>query len=255
MEPLTMSWRDHWKKAQENGITGSVVVGTMISTSDLALKIASEEPSILAAVGVHPIHAHEVTLDQLEIAGQTWAKKNPRAVGETGLDYYRLDRSAPDFEKQAEHQRTLFRWHIRFAEQHSLPLILHIRDKKAQAYWETLEILKSEYKGSRPFVLHCASGPLDYVREAIELGGYVGFDGNITYPNAGDIRTLVKNVPVDRLMIETDAPFLAPQKFRGSVCEPWMITETARFAHEELNLSPDQIFTNTQQFFNFSFGE
>lgn len=248
-----MTWRDHWKKAQENSVVGSVVVGTMISTSDLALEIAAQEPNILAAVGVHPIHAHEVTLEELELAGQKWAEKKPRAVGETGLDYYRLDRSAPDFEKQAEHQRALFRWHLQFAVKHNLPLILHIRDKKAQAYWEALEILKNDYTGRKPFVLHCASGPLDYVQEAINLGAYVGFDGNSTYPNARDIRDLMKSVPADRLMIETDAPFLAPQKFRGNMCEPWMISETARYAEQELGLKADQIFANSERFFEHSF--
>lgn len=252
---LAMDWHDHWQKAQEKQVVGSVVVGTMISTSDSALEIAAQEPNILAAVGVHPIHAHEVTLEQLEAAGKKWIEKNPSAVGETGLDYYRLDHSAPNFETHAEHQRTLFRWHIQFAQQHNLPLILHIRDTKAQAYWEALEIIKTEYAGDRPFVLHCASGPLDYIQEAIELGGYIGFDGNSTYPNAHDIRDLVKSVPLNRLLLETDAPFLAPQTFRGSACEPWMIAETARFAKEKLGLNLDQIFINSQEFFHFSFGQ
>lgn len=250
---LTMTWRDHWQQAQEHSIVGSVVVGTMIETSQRALDIAATDQNLLAAVGVHPIHAHEVTIDQLEQAAQNWATDTFHAVGETGLDYYRLDRSADNFAEQVQHQQAVFRWHLHFAQKRDLPIILHVRDKTEQAYRDTLAILETEYQGHKPFVLHCASGPADYIAEALGLGGYVGFDGNLTYPSAHNVRDLIKTVPADRLMIETDAPFLAPQAHRGKVCEPWMIAETARYAEQELDISLEQIFENAQAFFDHPF--
>lgn len=253
MEPLNASWQEHWQQAQENGVVGSVVVGTQISTSNAALEITAGQPNLLASVGVHPGHAYEVTIEQLEQAGKEWAGMKIHAVGETGLDYYRLDHDSSEFEKQITQQKEIFRWHLQFAQKQNLPLILHVRDKTDQAYFEVLEILKTEYTGTKPFVLHCASGPLDYIQKAIVMGCYVGFDGNITYPNAQEIRDLVKNVPADRLMIETDAPFLAPQAHRGKPCEPWMIAETAGYVQRELGLNLDQIFANTQKFFDHTF--
>jgi len=250
---LQMSWQDHWQNAQAKGVVGAVVVGTMIETSDLAIKIAQSEPNLLATVGVHPIHAHETTLKQLDQAAIIWQQKEIHAIGETGLDFFRLDRSSEEFEEIIQQQKEVFRWQIKFAQQTKLPLIIHVRDKTERAYQETLAILKDELTDNQPFVLHCASGSKDYIKEAIELGAYLGFDANITYPKAQDIRDLIKGAPADRLLIETDAPFLPPQNHRGKVCEPWMIRQTAEFVEQQLNLDLDQIFQNTQKFFKHDF--
>ncbi|MFH2118139.1 MAG: TatD family hydrolase [Candidatus Paceibacterota bacterium] len=250
---LNMNWQDHWQNAQAKGVTGSVVVGTTIETSDLALEIAQKEPNLLAAVGVHPSHAHEITLDQLDRAAANWTEQKIHAVGETGLDFFRLDPNDEAFEQITNQQKEVFRWHIRFAQQQNLPLIVHVRDKTELAYRETLAIIKKEYSGDKPFVLHCISGPLDYVQEAIEFGAFIGFDANITYPKAQEIRDLVGKTPANRLLIETDAPFLPPQNHRGKVCEPWMIAETAEYAQQELGLNLDQLFENSQNFFEHSF--
>lgn len=255
MDPLHLNWQDHWQKAQEKDVVGAVVVGTQIETTNRAFEIATNEPNLLVSVGVHPTHVAEITLDQLEKASEAWVNKIFDAVGETGLDYYRLDRESDKFESAINQQKQIFHWHIQLALKHEKPLILHVRDKGERAYRDALEIIKTEYTSNKPFVLHCASGPLDYVKEAVELGGYVGFDGNLTYPSADNIRQLVKSVPANRLLIETDSPFLAPQNHRGKLCEPWMIAETARYAESELGLKLDQIFENTQKFFNHSFAQ
>jgi len=253
-DPLrSMSWQDHWQKAQDKGVAGGVVVGTMIETSHLALAITNTDSSLIASVGVHPNHAHDTTIEELDQAAQTWTKQKFHAVGETGLDYYRLDKTRNNFDQLADQQRAMLAWHIQFAQDQDVPLILHVRDKTDQAYREILAILQAEYQGDKPFVLHCASGPVDYIAEAIKLGAYIGFDGNITYPKAREIRDLVKSVPADRLMIETDAPFLPPQEHRGQVCEPWMVAQTAAYVEKELGLNFDQIFENTQTFFDYPF--
>lgn len=253
MAPLADHWQEHWHKAQDHGVVASVVIGVDIKTSNLALEMAKTEPGFFATVGAHPTDAQGVTVEELEAVGRAWAQEDFIAVGETGLDYYRLNPESENFAALTNQQKAVFRWHLRFAQQHNKPLVLHVRDKNERAYWEALEILKTEYSGNKPFVLHCASGPLDYIRQAVEMGGYIGFDGNITYPNAQDIRDLVKSVPADRLLIETDAPFLAPQTHRGKTCEPWMIADTARYAETELGFNLDQIFENSQKFFEHSF--
>lgn len=250
---LTMSWQEHWQQAQAKGVIGSVVVGTMIATSDKAIAIADQDPNLLAAIGVHPVHAHEVTISDLDQAARNWANKTIHAVGETGLDFYRLDPKSEDFDHIVKQQQAVFSWHLKLATQLDLPIIIHVRDKTDQAYWQVLEIIKKHYQGNKPFVLHCASGPKEYISEAIALGAYIGLDCNITYPNAQDVRDLVKSVPADRLMIETDAPFLPPQPYRGKVCEPWMITAGAKFAATELGINLDQLIANTERFFNHQF--
>lgn len=249
---LKMNWQDHWQQAQNKGIVGSVVVGTMIETTNKALEIAASDPNLIAAVGIHPNHAHEVTLDQLNDASERWKDKTFHAVGETGLDFYRLDRD-DHFEKVVDQQKQVLRWHLKLAEKHDLPVILHVRDKTDQAHWETLEIMKKEYRGSKPFVLHCASGPKEYIQQAVKLGAYIGFDGNISYPKAEEIREMISSIPKDRLLIETDAPFLPPQDYRGKVCQPWMIAETAIFVERELKIDLDQILANSEKFFEHKF--
>lgn len=253
MPPLADHWQEHWHKAQKHGVVGSVVIGVDIETSNLALEMAKIEPGFFATVGAHPTDAQGVTVEELEAIGNAWANENFIAVGETGLDYYRLDPASENFETLTHQQKEIFCWHLRFAQKHNKPLVLHVRDKYERAYWEALEILKAEYTGTKPFVLHCASGPLEYIQKATDMGGYVGFDGNITYSNARDIRELIKSVPADRLLIETDAPFLAPQAHRGKTCEPWMITETAAYVQRDLALDLNQIFENSQRFFEHSF--
>ncbi|HCR81512.1 MAG: Mg-dependent DNase [Candidatus Pacebacteria bacterium GW2011_GWB1_47_8] len=255
MEPLYKDWQTYWQKAKEHGVVGGVIAGTQTETVNRAFVINAKEPNLLVSVGIHPSHAHEITPSQLDEAAKTWVTKKFHAVGETGLDFYRLDRASTDFDQQTNQQKMIFRWHLQFAQTHNMPLILHVRDKAEDydAYWETLDILEEAYQGTKPFVLHCASGPADYIQKALVMGGYIGFDGNITYPNANEVRDLIKSVPADRLLIETDAPFLAPQTYRGQTCEPWMIVETAKYVEKELELDLNQILENTQRFFNHSF--
>jgi TatD DNase family protein len=250
---LKMSWQDHWQHAQKKGVIGSVVIGTMIETSNLALEIAATDEKLLATVGVHPNHAHETTIEELDQVVGGWLDRGFAAVGETGLDFYRLDRSASDFKEQTNQQQAIFIWHLKLAEKADVPVILHVRVRTDQAYWQTLEVFEKEYQGNQPFVLHCASGPKEYIKKAMAMGGFVGFDGNITYPNAQEIRDLIASVPTKRLLIETDAPFLAPQNQRGKVCEPWMIAKIAEYVTQELQIDLNQLLDNTQRFFDHQF--
>lgn len=167
------------------------------------------------------------------------------AIGETGLDW--SDQTASQ-EKTAQEQ--LFVHQIHIANQVNKPLIIHARDPEDQAYFRILDLLNKEYLFQKPFVLHCVSGPTDYIKEAIKMGGYISFAGNVTYPNATHLRELFKITPPDRVMIETDAPFLPPQGKRGLVNLPRYLKLTADYLAAKLGVDLNQVYQNSCRFFD-----
>ncbi len=259
LEPLWPDWRSHWQAAQTKGIHHSVVIGTSVSASQRAIEIASDEPELWAAVGIHPEvyqslieDPESVSADDHDFTVLTQLATAPKvvAIGECGLDYFRL----PDDEGMAmtikARQQAGFIQHIKLADQLELPMVIHVRDTGDSAYWQVLRLLKEHKHSEVPFVLHCISGPLDYVKAALEMGAYIGVAGNVTYKNADHIRSLVKTTPADRLLLETDAPFLPPVPHRGKPCEPWMVSLTAEFLHQELGIDPTQLTENAKKVFS-----
>jgi TatD DNase family protein len=271
MEPLAADWLGYWQKAQDHGVTHSVIVGTGLDTTRLAIEQANQEPNLFMAPGIHPyryeepvtnLHVDEKTLlaqvesDLSELAQMIPNAPKAVAIGETGLDYFRMPESVAEQSIVKHAQQQAFIGQITLAEKHHLPLIIHVRDRQVSeqpvdgnAYWDTLKILKQHHSGTEPFILHCVSGPLTYIQEALSLGAYIGIAGNVTYKNADQIRSLVKTAPTNRLLLETDAPFLPPQEFRGKTCEPWMIRLTAEFVKDELGISPEECYENTLNIF------
>lgn len=215
--------------------------------------MAEQHDQLYAAVGIHPTDVSAEVIGQLaeniaRLADLITHHPKVIAIGETGLDYYWLEdnEQKPDLIAQ---QQAAFRAQIRLANQTKLPLIIHARDTGETAYWDILELLTAEYEFHRPFILHCVSGPITYIKAALELGAYIGMAGNMTYPNAEYLRDLARLAPTERLLLETDAPFLPPQPYRGKICEPWMIRDTADFVAEELQLDLDQIYTQSRELF------
>ena len=250
LSPLYENWLEHWQKAQKQGVKRALIPSASIETSRRAIEIASEDDHLYASIGIHPneynhisaadlptfIYEHAASLSILQ------DNKNVIAVGETGLDYYRLK----DDERglAIRNQKEAFKMHVQLANEFEKILIIHARDKGDQAYQDILKIVKDNYQFKKPFILHCVSGPKNYIKEMLELGAYIGVGGNITYPNANELREIVKLVPVDKLLLETDAPYLPPQEFRGQTCEPWMISKTAEYLEEELKIDPEgQLFS------------
>lgn len=249
---LKMDWKDHWKNAQEKGVVGAVIAGSSLESALSGLKLAEKDPKIIAAIGIHPHHALEKSLDEYKkFFEENLPNENVKAIGETGLDYFRLDRESEEFKKTREAQHALFELQIEVALKHDLPVIVHVRDNIEDAYWETLDILK-KYPGLK-FVLHCASGPLTYIKEALAMGAYIGFDGNISYKNTDDLREILKITPPDKILIETDAPYLPPQGYRGKVCEPWMVIEVAKYMAENFSTNLDLVLENSKKFFSYQF--
>jgi len=265
LEPLLSHWQKHWQDAQAKGVVKTIVVGTDIKSSPEAVKIATSQTNMWASVAVHPLEINSdwilgssprmtvlAEMASLEPLMQNKSANKIVAVGETGLDYFHLalnTQLSPEQKTEIiSKQKDLFSAHINLAQKYELPLIIHVRDKNEQAYWDVLEILKqTQYKGK--FTLHCASGPIAYIQQALEMGAYVGFAGNVTYKNADNLRQIARMVPQDKILLETDAPYLPPQKYRGQTCEPWMINETVTFLEQELGVSQDQTYQNAYRFF------
>ncbi len=260
-----LTWQQHWSKAQEHGVVGSIVVGTSFQTSIRAASIANQASNLFATIGIHPSEAYGRLMEKQGLALESFKEELEElegiitektvAVGEIGLDYFWLE-DTPHKKSAILLQQELFKLQLMLAEKHHLPVCIHVRDRQqpetkteGNAYWDTLAILEANSMHETPFILHCVSGPKPYIEAAIGLGGYIGVAGNATYPNAQALREIITAASKDKVLLETDAPYLPPQQFRGTICEPWMIRETGKFVQEQLSLSNEQILENTKNLF------
>jgi TatD DNase family protein len=226
-------------RARAAGVVGMVCVGYDLESSRAAVALAEREDDVWAAVGLHPHYAVRAGRD-LEAALRSLAR-HPKvvAVGETGLDFYR-DLSPRDV------QKAVFLRQIEVALGTGLPLIVHDRD----AHDETLQILEEAYgrrdgagdrRGGRSGVMHCFSGDEAMARSCVELGFSLSFTGTVTLPRASRVRAVAASVPEERLLIETDCPYLAPQSRRGRRNEPAYIGEVAAALAAARGDAPDRL--------------
>lgn len=207
-------------------VSGIINVGCNIPTSKASMDLARRYPLIWAAVGVHPQEADSVPPDYLDILSSFLAKKVV-AVGEIGLDYH-YD------EPSREAQKTKFEEQVKLAKTLDVPVIIHDRD----AHADTLEILKNyRPKG----VVHCFSGSVEMASEVVNLGMYVGLGGVVTFKNAKNPVLVARSVPLDRILLETDCPYLAPEPNRGSRCDSSMIKFTAEKIALERGMSVKEL--------------
>ncbi|MEZ5925055.1 MAG: TatD family hydrolase [Hyphomicrobiaceae bacterium] len=197
-----------------------VTISTRIRRFERIRALIEHSPAVYGSVGTHPHYAHE----ELDISVEEIvdiAERHPRviAIGEAGLDHYYTDK-AP-----REAQALGFRTHIEAARRAGLPLVIHSRDADA----DTARILEEEMaKGAFRFVLHCFTGGIDLARRAVALGGYVSFSGVLTFKKSEALREVARAMPLDRLLVETDSPYLAPEPYRGKRNEPAHVVHTAR---------------------------
>lgn len=218
-------------RACAEGVRLMVTICTKLSEVADVISIAEENDSVFATVGIHP---HEADGEPMPDVGRLIAlAEHPKVVGigETGLDYYYNHSS-----KAA--QRANFRLHIQAARKTGLPLVVHTRD----ADEEMAAILKEEMEeGAFPGVLHCFSSGARLAKSAIELGLFISFSGILTFKNASELRDIARGVPRERLLVETDAPFLAPVPKRGKRNEPAFVAHTARCLAEQLGLTVAEV--------------
>lgn len=209
-------------RALDAGVTAMLNVGTGDPGSgafERAVELAEKHETIFAAIGVHP-HDAKLFDDDAEKRLVDLASDSKRVIawGEIGLDYH-YDHSPRDV------QREVFRRQLRIARSRSLPVVIHSRE----ADEDTIEILRAELTGYTPAgVLHCFGGGLAMAQQAVELGFYISFAGNLTFKKAEDLRDIARQLPLDRLLVETDCPYLTPVPFRGKRNEPARVVETAR---------------------------
>jgi len=197
-------------RALEAGVKYIINVASSLEGSKNALKLAAKFPTVFASIGIHPHHANETTEDSIRgIESLVKTAKKLVAIGEVGFDLYRTS----DFKKS---QEDLFVYFIKLAKKLKLPLIVHSRN----AGEETLEIIKKESGSDLRGVMHCFSGDIAFMKKVLDLGLYISFTCNITFKNAGKLREVARHAPIDRVLLETDAPFLAPQALRGKRNEP-----------------------------------
>lgn len=224
-------------RAHAAGVVQMVTISTRVRKFPTILAIAEKYPTVFCSVGTHPHNADEeldVTVDELVRLAQ-----HPRvvAIGEAGLDYF-YD-NAPR-EAQAQGLRN----HIAAARITGLPLVIHSRS----ADEDMAAILTEETeKGAFPFLLHCFSSGPDLARIGVELGGYVSFSGILTFPKSEELREIAKTVPVERMLVETDAPYLAPKPFRGKRNEPAYVAHTAAVLAQTLGIGEAEIAAATTE--------
>ncbi|PLX95805.1 MAG: radical SAM protein [Desulfuromonas sp.] len=218
-------------RALDGGLSHIVTVGCDIDSSRAAVELAVTHPQLYASVGIHPHDAPQATDEGIAVLRQLVTPSNRVvAIGEIGLDFYR-DRAPRDV------QRLAFRRQIALARELKLPLIIHDRD----AHDEVLQILREENAFEVGGVLHCFSGDLAMAKACLDLGFYLSFPGTITYPKNEAAREVVKAVPTERILIETDCPYLSPQKYRGKRNEPLYVRHTAEKVVEIKGLSLNDI--------------
>ncbi len=222
-------------RAGAAGIARLVTISTRVARHAGVLSIAERFPDVYCSVGTHPHHAEEeldITADDLIARA-----KHPKvvAIGEAGLDYH-YDRSPRSAQEQG------FRTHIEAARKSGLPLVIHSRDADA----DMARILEEETgQGAFPAVLHCFTGGRELARRAIALGLFISFTGILTFKNSAALRTIAAELPPDRILVETDAPYLAPSPFRGKRNEPAHVVEVAKVLAETRGVSLDEIARQT----------
>jgi TatD DNase family protein len=231
------------ERARAAGVHGFLNISTKQSEWDQVIATADREPDVWASVGIHP-HEADAHAD-LGADALREASAHPKviAIGETGLDYY-YDKS------DREVQKALFRMHIGIARETGLPIIIHTRDAED----DTASILAEEMeKGAFPALIHCFTASSEFGRKVLDLGLTISLSGIVTFKNAKELQEIAAEIPDDRLLVETDSPFLAPIPHRGRPCEPAFVRSTAEFVANLRGESLETLAANTTRNFHALF--
>ncbi|MFH1381255.1 MAG: TatD family hydrolase [Candidatus Omnitrophota bacterium] len=224
------------ERAKASGVEYFICVGSSLAGSKSSVALALKEKQVFASVGIHPHHADEVRdtdFDEIEALAKN---KKVVAIGEVGLDYFK------NFSSQ-KNQKIVFIRFLELAGKLNLPVVIHDRD----AHTDVAAILKEVCAGPISGVMHCFSGDKKVMKEMLDLGLHISFTCNLTFKNAKVLRDAAKYVPKDKLLLETDAPFLAPQKYRGKRNEPAYIIELRDILSQLLEISKKDIEEITTQ--------
>lgn len=213
-------------RARENGVERIISISCDMEDCLFNTALAEKNAGIFAAIGIHPSYVHEI---EGGVEGHEWSEKlrtlanHPKicAIGEIGLDYFHPPGDGGSETDWRAKQRVVFEKQLEIARNVNLPVVVHQRESAA----DTMAVLRN-FSGIRA-VLHCFGGTHDEAEEALSLGHYISFTGILTFSKAESVREVARSIPLDRVMVETDCPYLAPVPFRGKRCEPYMVKYTA----------------------------
>jgi len=230
------------KRSRDSGIGVIINVASSMKGTVRSIQIAEENDFIYASAGIHPHEADSVSDNDIKLFAEFLNKPKVVAIGEIGLDYYKNITSK-------ENQKKLFIRLLEISKDTSLPLIIHNRD----AHIDMVDTLKNIIGSPVNGVMHCFSGDEKFLKTCLDMGFFISFTCNITYKNASSLREIIKLVPMDRLLLETDAPFLAPQAFRGKRNEPmyvkYVAEEVARIKGFDFNKIANMTTENARKLF------
>jgi TatD DNase family protein len=225
------------QRARDAGVSTLLAIGTGPGPEklDVAIPFAEQHDWIYTSVGIHPHEAKEVTRQHLDELARLAQHPKVIAWGEIGLDYF-YDHSPRDV------QATVFRSQMELAHAAKLPIIIHCRD----AWDDCLALIEQHWRPTGlAGILHCFTGAFGHAKRGLDMGFLISFAGNATYPKTQNIRDVAKEIPLDRILIETDSPFLAPQPYRGKRNEPAYVAEVAKTLATVRNLAPEEIAAAT----------
>lgn len=222
------------QRARDEKVTHIVVVGFDRDTISKAMELTDQYDMIYAAVGWHPVDAIDMTDEDLNWIKQLASHPKVVAIGEMGLDYY-WDKSPKDIQKE------VFRKQIQLAKEVKLPIIIHNRD----ATEDVVRILQEENASEVGGIMHCFTGSLEVAKQCMDMNFYISFGGPVTFKNAKKPKEVVKEIPMDRLLIETDCPYLTPHPFRGKRNEPSYVKYVAEQIAELRGVTLEEVGTKT----------
>ncbi len=218
-------------RAKAAGVAEMVTISTRLSQTEALIGLASRSAGIWCTVGVHPHNVAETPIIEAKMLAELAQHKRVIGIGESGLDYF-YDKAPRDV------QQASFRQHIRAARLADVPLAIHARD----ADGDIAQILTEESAdGMFAFLLHCFSSSRALAEAAVALGGYISFSGILTFPKSSELRAIAADIPAERLLVETDSPYLAPVPFRGKRNEPGWVAHTAAKLADVRNMTPEAL--------------
>ncbi|MEM9283727.1 MAG: TatD family hydrolase [Verrucomicrobiota bacterium] len=237
------------ERARENGVTRLVAIACDIEDSIKNQALSRHFPGVHATAGIHPLYVDEIEDDWKATLEALTSTQDFVAIGEIGLDYFHPPPASFSFESWRKKQLQIFEYQLSIASRFNLPVVIHQRRSEK----DVLSVLRNHPEVRA--VLHCFSGNREEAETALEMGLWISFTGIVTFPKAPEVREAAAIVPLDRLMVETDAPYLAPVPFRGKRCEPSMVKHTAEVIANLRNMDPDEFASATSQtaakFFGF----
>ena len=234
------------ERMKQASVTGAINIGVDAKSSQESVKLAERLDWLFASVGVHPHSADEIN-QQIEIIEELASHPKVVAIGEIGLDYYRNLVSAGE-------QVEAFKQQLQIALKHQKPVILHCRDSYAQVISVLEDFYLPHLNGRHPGVVHSFTGTPSYAQKFLKLGFNLGINNIVTYPSSKTLQEAVKIIPLDRILLETDSPYLPPQHLRGERCEPSYVVEAARKVAELKGVSVKEVVDATTRNANTLFG-